>query len=260
MSLRALIFPMIQCVLAIGSFELNARMLEYNLVESEPKIYLHPNSERIGHTWVNGMVWDKPLIEQFYSILKQHDPFFVAIDFGAQTGSFSLLSKFFPFSRWHAFEPLKEAADTLKENLLLNGIQNVAVHQMAGSNQSGKAFLKMPSMNAWGLSTLGENVLRFNPLLEREVDCIDLDTFVAIHQIEKVHFIKIDVEGWELNILLGAKNVIARDHPVLLLEYNETNMRQCKIEKNQVDDLLKEMGYEWNLVSSEDILCIPIKS
>jgi len=232
--------------------------LVYNLVEGLPNIYLTPFSEKIGHTWDQGVVWDKPLIKKFYSRLAMHDPFFVVIDLGAQTGSFSLLAKYFPHSRWYAFEPIKEAADTLKTNLFLNHIQNVSVYQMAASDYSGQAILKLPpNLNGWGLATIGSNVLRFTPDGERSIDCIDLDSFIVSNSIEKVDFMKLDTEGWELYILKGAKNLIMRDQPVILMEYNETNMKQCNVRKEEINDFLQTMGYEWELISSEDILCIP---
>lgn len=231
---------------------------QYNLVEGLPNIYISPTSEIIGHTWSNGVVWDKPLIQKYCSLLQAHQGHFVFFDLGAQTGSFTLLSKYFPNSTWYAFEPLEEAANTLKENLALNQISNVFIYQVAVSNFSGKTILKMPAMNAWGLSTIGENPLRFDVLVEkRTVDCIDLDSFVDNHDIPKVHFMKLDTEGSELYILRGAQKMIMRDHPVILMEYNETNMKQCGVIKEDIDTFLKEMGYSWTLISSEDILCIP---
>lgn len=234
--------------------------LKYNLVEGLPEIFLSPLSEKIGHTWVNGVVWDKPLIQKFYSLLVEHNDYFVMLDLGAQTGSFSLLAKFFPNSQWHSFEPLKEAADTLKTNLALNDIHNVTVYPVATSNVSGTAILKMPPMNEWGLATIGSNVIRFNPLEERIVECIDLDSFVFNKQIKKVHFMKLDTEGSELNILKGAQKMIQRDHPIILMEYNDTNIRQCNVNKDEIGIFLQSLGYQWNLVSGEDILCVPIAS
>lgn len=231
--------------------------LPYNLVEGLPDIYLDPFSELIGHTWVAGVVWDKPLIQKFYSVLAAHNEFFVVLDLGAQTGSFSLLAKYFPNSHWYSFEPIQEAADTLKANLRLNNIQNVSVYQMAASDSSGSAILKLPLQDAWGLATLGSNVLRFTPVTERKVECIDLDSFVAANHIEKVHFMKLDTEGWELYILRGAANLIRRDHPVILMEYNQPNIAQCNVLPGDIQRFLREMGYEWKLVSTEDILCTP---
>jgi FkbM family methyltransferase len=242
-----------------ADFQQNFKSLQYNLVDGLPDVYLHPNSEKIGQTWINGTVWEKHLIQKFYSLLPKND-FFVVIDLGAQTGCFSLLAQYFPNSAWYAFEPIQEAADTLKANLALNGIHNVTVHQKAVMDFSGQITLKMPAMNLWGLSTVGSHVKRkeFGPVIEeRVVECTDLDSFVDNHKIRKVHFIKIDTEGSELSILRGARKMIMSDHPIILIEYNEINMSQCDVNRQDIDSLLKEMGYTWELISSEDILCIP---
>ena len=231
--------------------------LRYNLVCGLPDIYISSDTEKIGHTWQKGYVWDKPLIEKFYSLLPKDD-FFVAIDLGAQTGSFSLLAKYFPNSAWYSFEPIQEAADLLKENLKLNDIHNVSVYQMAATDFSGITTLKMPTMKAWGLATLGSQPLRFAPVMERKIECIDLDSFVDAKQIKKVHFMKLDTEGSELNILRGAKKMIMRDHPIMIMEYNETNMKQCNVCNEDIHHFLTEMGYNWTLISTEDILCIPV--
>lgn len=236
----------------------DSQKLKYNLISELPDIYITPMSEKIGHTWANGSVWDKPVIEKFYSLLPP-DNFFVVIDFGAQTGSFSLLAKYFPKSFWYAFEPIKEAADALKNNLILNNINNVSVLQKAVSDFAGTTTLSLPTMNEWGLSTIGSNVLRFNTAIKREVECIDLDNFVVTNDIKKVNFMKLDTEGAELYILRGSKRTIQRDRPIILMEYNETNMKQCGVIKEEIDQFLMEMGYEWKLISNEDILCTPIR-
>jgi FkbM family methyltransferase len=234
-----------------------AEVKKYNLVESMPDVYITPISEKIGHTWLGNTVWEKHLIQKFYSLLTAHRDSCVVLDLGAQTGSFSLLAKYFPNSIWYAFEPIQEAADALKENLMLNKITNVFVCQKAVADFSGTVTLQMPAMHEWGLSTIGSNPLRFNTVMKREIECIDLDSFISIHNINKVHFMKLDTEGSELYILRGAKNMIMRDHPIMIMEYNETNMKQCGIQKQDVDTFLQEMGYTWKLISSEDILCIP---
>jgi FkbM family methyltransferase len=142
------------------------------------------------------------------------------IDVGAQTGCFSLLSKFCPNSRWYAFEAIQEAADILNNLLVANEIHNVSVYPIAVSNEPGFAALKLPSDSHWGLSTLGADPKRFNEYTTRSVECIDLDTFVEKEKINKVDFIKIDVEGWELFVLQGGKEMIKRDKPIILMEFN----------------------------------------
>lgn len=232
--------------------------LSYNLVSGEENIFISRKTEQIGATWGSGNVWDKPLIEKCHAILKNLDENFVFFDVGAQTGSFSLMAKYFPRSHWYAFEPIKEAADELVVNLALNGIRNAFVCNACVSDQSGWGTLKLPIDNHWGLATLGNTPLRFHCHEERKVQCVSLDEFTQAHAIERIDFIKIDTEGWELFILKGGKEAIARHKPLILMEFNETNMRQCGVSETEVCAFLKELGYEWELVSSEDILCKPL--
>jgi FkbM family methyltransferase len=228
--------------------------IPYNLIEGKPDIYIHPDAETLGPTWIHGQIREKHLIQKFYNLLPTNEPF-VAFDLGAQTGSFTLMAKYFPLSTWYAFEPIQEAADILRQNLILNAITNVFVHQVAVTDFSGTATLKMPDRASWGLCTIGPRALRFTPKTTREIPCIDLDSFVEENQIARVHFMKLDTEGSELAILRGARKMIQRDHPIMIMEHNETNMEQCNIRKKDLEDFLIEMGYEWKLISHEDILC-----
>lgn len=231
--------------------------IPYNLVAGLPDVHITPTSTKIGETWLQGNIWCKHVIEKFYSLLSSDDCF-VVFDLGAQTGCFSLLAKYFPTSMWYAFEPIEEAVKELRENLALNDICNVAVYQTAVADFVGTITLNMPPMNHWGLATTGRNVFRFTTVAKRNVECIKLDNFVVEHRIEKVHFMKLDTEGAELTILRGAQNMIMRDHPIILMEYNTDNMKQCGVLKKDLDAFLKSMGYEWHLISYDDILCIPI--
>jgi FkbM family methyltransferase len=236
--------------------KLTRTVLRYNLVDGLGDIIINPDSEKIGHTWSQGSIWEKHLIRKFYSLLPT-DQYFVAFDLGAQTGCFSLLAKYFPNSAWHAFEPIQEAAELLRDNLAINNIHNVFVHQVAVARFAGRSTLNMPDMDKWGLATLGPNPLRFTPTIKRTISCINLDSFVDANQIPRVHFMKLDTEGAELPILLGAEKMIARDHPIILMEYYETNMAQCGVLKQEVDAFLARMGYTWEFVSPDDILCTP---
>ena len=231
--------------------------IPYNLVYELPNILISEQTERLGETWRHGEVWDKPLINRFFSLMHNKTEPLVVLDVGAQTGSFTLLSKFMPASQWYAFEPIQEAADLLKGNLELNEIQNVEVHPVAVSDRAGSVSLKLPIDAHWGLSTLGDTPLRFGVYSTRAVESIDLDTFALNKGIKKVDFIKIDTEGWELFVLRGAKELIRRDKPTILMEFNRTNMEQCQVDPGDVLHMLYELDYEWTLVSSEDLLCTP---
>jgi len=234
----------------------DSAVVSYNLIEGLPDITVVKEVEAIGQTWVKGTIVCKELIQKFYKHLPQDTPI-VVLDIGAHTGVFSLLAKYLPLSTWHAFEPIEEAVQVLQQNLILNDIHNVIVHQTAVADFNGTAKLTMPHKEQWGLATIGPNILRFSPQSTREVACIDLDTFVTLHNIKKVDFIKMDTEGAEFLILRGGYQMLVRDHPIILMEHNEQNMQQCNVRKNDIHSLLESLGYSWELVSHEDILCIP---
>jgi FkbM family methyltransferase len=232
----------------------------YTIVQGRKPVVVDPVSETIGHTWSRKSgVWEQHLIQKFYELLPSDEPF-IAFDLGAQTGAFSLMAAYFPRSQWYAFEPLAEAAEQLARNCALNGIQNVMITQGAVADYTGVTTISMPDRANWGLSTIGATPLRFRPVSTREVPVITLDEFVEQHNIPRVHFMKLDTEGSEYYILRGAQKMIARDHPIIIMEYNETNMRQCGVCKEDLHALLSSLGYTWQLVSTEDILCIPCRS
>jgi FkbM family methyltransferase len=197
-----------------------ASPVAYTLVHGREPVLIDSVSEAIGQTWIRGVgVWEQHLIQKFYELLPQGEPF-VVFDLGAQTGAFSLLATYFPLSTWYAFEPIAEAAEQLKQNCMLNGIENVIINQVAVADFNGTAPLSVPSQDHWGLATLGATPLRFNAASTRTVPVITLDDFVEAHTIKRVHFMKLDTEGSEYYILRGAQKLIMRDHPIMLMEYN----------------------------------------
>lgn len=237
--------------------EVQVASIPYTIVKGEEPIVIDPAAEMIGHTWSrsNG-VWEQHLIQKFYALIPHDEPC-VVFDLGAQTGAFSLMANYFPLSVWYSFEPIEEAAMVLKQNLTLNHIENVFIQQVAVADYMGTTTLKMPDRANWGLSTIGSTLLRFTSMMTRQVPVIDLDSFVEQRGIARVHFMKLDTEGSEYYILRGAKKMLMRDHPIIIMEYNEINMRQCGVCKEELNALLAELGYTWHMISTEDILCMP---
>jgi FkbM family methyltransferase len=231
----------------------------YNLVADQPDVRIAAAAEEIGCTWVDGTVWDKPLIETFCKTLQGLRPDAVVMDIGAQTGAFSLLAKFFPQSTWYAFEPLQEVIKVLHQNLQLNRIANVQVIPAAVGEMSGSAILQIAPREYLGLCTTGTHVTRFTPVGSQEVPMVSLDDFVEARGIKQVDLIKIDTEGAEYHILRGATRLLRRCRPILVLEYFDVNMQQCGVDRGEFDALLRSLGYSWHKVGIDDILCVPVQ-
>ena len=70
----------------------------------------------------------------------------------------------------------------------------------------------------------------------------------------KVDYIKIDTEGWEYFILQGATNILKKYKPVLQLEWNRDNMKQCNVDEKNLYSFLQSYGYNVVSIAGEEVL------
>ena len=142
----------------------------------------------------------------------------IICDIGAQSGCFSLLSKIHQDTNWYSFEPVPISYNLLNSNIKLNNINNiktynVKTYNVALSNFIGNDKLKIPNNNHLGLPTLGKTPPHINSYYEIDVSINYLDNILS-----EVNLLKIDVEGAELFVLDGMKNIIKNNKPIIFLE------------------------------------------
>lgn len=158
-----------------------------------------------------------------------------AIDVGANRGIYSYaLAKV--AGRVEAFEPHPALAQFVAGKLG----RRVTVHTVALSNRTGTATLHVPRNDAGkSLHLMGSlrNVHVTQDIARIEVPLATLDGFA----FSDVGFIKIDVEGSELEVLEGASQTIARDRPSLLIELLHYPHRDPR---GEVDHIAKTFGYD----------------
>jgi len=137
-----------------------------------------------------------------------------------------------------AFEPQRLVYQTLCANLALNSITNVFAYNEAVSNDFGKILvpeLEFSQRNNFGgisLNNIKDGIL---------VNQIKLDQFK--NSINRLNFLKIDVEGMEIDVLNGAKELIDKFSPIIYLENDR------KEKSKELIELLWSMGYKiyWHL-------------
>lgn len=202
-------------------------------------------------------------IKIVYSILAeklQSSDQVTLVDIGANTGSFALLPVLSKQINVIAFEPNLEIADILRNNIHMNNIDaNVTILPVGASNKQDFLTLHIPFGSTTGLATFGGKILRFNPKDSTSLlaPVVTLDEVIA-HQNVKVDVIKIDTEGWEYYVLLGAIKTIKTQQPALFLEYDEKNMRQANVNPEQLNTLLDELAYACqSTTAGADIVCFP---
>ena len=137
----------------------------------------------------------------------------VSVDVGANLGLYT--RRLARLSRQVlAFEPLEKNADILRRT----SAKNVVVHEMALSDRSGVASLRVPydgDQLAHGLASIEPHASRRdNAVKSLTVPVRRLDSMIQ----SDVGFVKIDVEGHELNVLNGAKGIVDGCQPIFLVE------------------------------------------
>lgn len=150
-----------------------------------------------------------------------------------------------------AIEPSPHIIPFLLQNLELNNFQSrVEVLEVAlGAKEEESLLLTMPfrpqSMGAY-LSDNGINTLvrRYRGKSQGEVLVKTLDS-ILLGRHEKVTIIKMDVEGFEYQVLQGAINTIKKDKPILIIEV------LTREKFSRVDLYLRSLGYKEGLAVSE---------
>lgn len=160
----------------------------------------------------------------------------IIFDIGAHIGSFSL--KYSKNNKIYAFEPNKENYLFLIQNVRDNKLEkNIIIFNFSISNKNGFRKLKLSSgSGGHSFHTISKNY--------EKVKTIALDEFIKLRKISHVDIIKIDVEGDELNVLIGAKKLLEKMSPVIIVELHPWYISSKKILKK-----LKEFNYKVNSIN-----------
>lgn len=125
-----------------------------------------------------------------------------------------------------AYEPQPVMFQTLCANLAVNGVGNVLAQPAACGAEPGTLYFDPPDYRAGG-NFGGVAMQRAAGAGRTAVRCLRLDDELAG---ERIGLLKIDVEGFELEVLRGAAATIARCRPLLYLENDRAEQSQALIE------------------------------
>lgn len=211
---------------------------------------------------INGELWENASMLKFFELVVLNtntNTKINIIDVGAQSGLYSLFIKHLKNTHIYSFEPFPLSFKLLNDNIKLNNLDetgNIETFQMGISNTKEKKILNVCKSHN-GLHTLGSGQKRFKDTEKIEVE-IEVDTIdnLFYNQI-RVHFIKIDTEGWELHVLEGAIETIKKYRPIIQVEWSLVNMSQCNINENQLIDFLDKLEYKRYDLTGEEAIYIP---
>lgn len=213
------------------------------------KMAIHHEKDYIGRSLLNSGQYEWYVVDIMRQLCDAAVPGTV-LDIGANVGTKCLpVAQMFPGHQVHAWELQPHVLEILQENIELNSINNIFVHQCGLGNQPQTLSIKQPIYN----ETENIGAFSINPLVHQHSD-ISLghgqEIQVEVRTLDSYQFdlpiqcIKLDAEGYELYILEGGLQTL-KDHnypPVVyeLWSYNPW----WKTEAAKISNLLTSLGYQ----------------
>lgn len=162
---------------------------------------------------------------KLFTLLGQKDKTFV--DVGAHVGYYSIrMSKL--YGRVIAIEPNPYSIECLKRNIELNNAYNVEVIPVACGDKDEE--LMLAGLRAWAYISSGTGEIR--------VQVKRLDGLV-----EHADVLKIDVEGFEEQVIRGSLNLISKCKPVIVIEHHDLMGFNIPDANKRIKNILKDYGY-----------------
>lgn len=188
--------------------------------------------------------------EQFESELmkKQINLKSVCVDVGANIGYYTLLMAK-RCKKVFAIEPDKECFEILKKNVKDNNLKNVVLINKGASDKKEKKFLIKDKENLGNSKLNPSRPKAASPFDKGDIIMTDTLDNLLINE-QNISLIKIDTQGWETQVIEGAKKILNRDKPTMFLEYTPS-----EYENNKMINYLKNL-YK-NIWSINDFAEVP---
>lgn len=163
----------------------------------------------------------------------------VVYDVGAYHG---ILTLFFASrcSQVIAYEPNEINHSRLIQNIRLNNLTNVQVRKFGVAFEPGSGMLRYSTAMAGG-GTLDPKA---SGDVSQAIQITTLDNDIAAFGLPAPDLIKIDIEGWELEALHGARATLDAHRPALFLEMHGETLREKKRKVHEIVVFLRDTGYQ----------------
>lgn len=189
------------------------------------------------------IVKDVTRYEKYYKVSKGD----FVIDAGANEGILTLIysQKVSSSGKVFAFEPDKINIQTFKENLSLNNnTTNISLVEKGLWDKSG-------SIEFYEAGTVGSSVFYRNEnSVKKNISSISIDDFVDSENINKLDFIKMDIEGAEIEVLKGARITIKSFKPHFAIA--SYHIVENEVTYKKVEEFFTEMNYPFKTIFYED--------
>lgn len=201
------------------------------------RIKVYPNSTSLFRAYVLGLhdYWEMLFLQRF---LRGGDS---VMDIGANVGVYALLlgKSVGPDGEVHAFEPDADNGRLLRENLALNRMDWPRVHDVAVGSRCGEVMVEVGRGN---LTRVASGLRAGSARETRPVKLVSLD---SVEVGRPPVYCKVDVEGYEDEVIQGSAELMRRGFPVVWqLEINDCS-RAYGTERGDLRERLRRHGYRF---------------
>lgn len=155
-------------------------------------------------------------LEALFNMVGKHD---TMLDVGANMGHTMLrAAQLANEGMVIGFEPNEHNYKKCLKNISLNNFKNLRIENLALGESKFQTSIKVRDQHNQGMN-------RVELDKAGEIQGTSLDEWAAANNQQKVHLIKIDVEGYELKVLKGAAATIAACRPKLFIELDDNNLK-----------------------------------
>ncbi len=205
------------------------------------KFFIDPVS-LFGQDLILNGVYEPETINFLFKYLSKGDIF---VDIGANEGYFSIVASKLVggAGRVIAIEPQERLQKVISRNIELNDCKNVTVLPIALGREAGEANLYIsPGINSGSSSFIKSTVY---PLPKQRVSVLTLEDALQKEGINGCEAVKIDVEGWEYDVIMGSENFF-KNHRVkaICLEFHKAALTKRGFSEKMISDFLTGCGYK----------------
>ena len=202
------------------------------------------------HTYFLGRYYELSTQLVLKAVLNPGDRF---VDIGANHGMISLLGAYLVGAKGtvESFEPNPSCVQRIKEHIQINNVNHIQIHPCAIGATPSTLELSILTLHT-GYGTLGSIPDKDKHLITQVID-------VPVHTADSVlnqksqapSLIKIDVEGFELNALLGLEKTLSQSQSPVITEVVDNYLKRADHTRKMLMDYMHKLGYKGYQITTQ---------
>jgi len=227
----------------------------------------------------NGLVWELDLREGIdlaiflfgsferetaRTLARLARPGSVVLDIGANIGAHTLplARSIGPTGKVYAFEPTDYAIGKLRRNLQLNpAIGSRAITIQAKLGRKGDQSSSGEIYSSWKVGGNEPRHPKHLGIAQSTTGAINLslDDYCRTNHISRVDLVKLDVDGFESEVIAGGMDILRRDRPVICMELAPYVLEERGSSLEELLSLLTSCGYKLGSLTGESLTTEVVK-